>query len=89
MKLTQPQRASRRRNCYSKTSRHVEDDVHQQQKIRRSKNRRPKEEIRRPKKKSDARRRDENEDETAIGSETELETENAVEQKMFDEMKSD
>ncbi len=77
--LTQPQRASRRRNCYSKTSRHLEDDVHQQQKVRRSRNRRPKEENRRPKEKSDARRRNENEVETAIGSETEIETENAVE----------
>ena len=51
--LTQPQRASRRRNCYMKTSRHVEDDVHQQQKVRRSRNRRPKEEIRRPMKKAE------------------------------------
>ena len=38
---------------------------------------------------SDVRSKNESEVETAIGSETEIETENAVEQKMLDEMNSD
>ena len=82
MKLTQPLRASRRRNCYMKTSRRtlkscprVEADTKQTKMDAR--------------RKSDVRSKNESEVETAIGSETEIETENAVEQKMLDEMKTD
>ena len=80
--LTQPLRASRRRNCYMKTSRRTVKSCPLVEAE-------PKQTKMDARRRSDARSKNESEVETAIGSETEIETENAVEQRLCDEMKSD